>query len=270
MPVSLFGMPLDMDSLLAIATKHELKIIEDAACAMGAQVGGTRIGSQGAHASTFSFHPRKIITTGEGGLLLTDDCELNERVRSLRNHGAAISDAERHKTQQNLLSDYESLGYNYRMTDLQAAVGIEQMKKLETMLTSRREIACYYTQLLSEVDWIIPPIERDGWVHSFQSYVILLSPGGRRMPSLSDVSELEAVRTRIFSIAKKKGIALRSGTHAVHTAGYYRNKYGLAASDFANSFIADRLAISLPLYYGMTPSEVDLVIQTLKAQSCAV
>jgi dTDP-4-amino-4,6-dideoxygalactose transaminase len=269
LPVSLFGRPLDMDRLLKIASKRGLRVLEDAACALGAIKDGRHVGGQGAAASTFSFHPRKVITTGEGGMIVTDDEALASLVRSLRDHGAGRSDLDRHKSGQATLSAYDRLGYNYRMTDLQAAIGVAQMDKLDTILASRRKAAAVYDRLLQDLDTVLTPPPESGGSHGYQSYVVLLSPGGRKTPSLADLDKLSAKRTILMDKLQKEGIGVRQGTHAVHTLGYYRSKYGTRDVDFPNALLADRLAVALPLFHGITENDQARVVEAFRRFLCA-
>lgn len=269
LPVSLFGRPLDMDRILGIASRHSLKVLEDAACAIGASKGGRRVGGQGAVASAFSFHPRKVITTGEGGMVVTDDESIASLARSLRDHGAGRTDLDRHKSGQSTLPAYDRLGYNYRMTDVQAAIGVAQMGKLETLLSSRRKAADVYDRLLKDLDTVLTPIPESGCAHGYQSYVVLLSPGGRKTPSLNDLEMLSAKRTLLMEKLQKEGIGVRQGTHAVHTLGYYRRKYGLHDADYPNALLADRLTIALPLFHGITENDQARVVEAFRRFLCA-
>ncbi len=159
-PVHLFGLPADMDPILEIAERHALVVIEDAACGVGSRYHDRHVGTVGL-AGCFSFHPRKIITTGEGGMLVTDDAALAARVRSLRSHGAEVSDLERHAGNGTRLPAFSEVGFNYRMTDVQAAIGLAQMAKLEGVLDSRSELARRYDAALQGVPGLriprVPP-----------------------------------------------------------------------------------------------------------------
>lgn len=150
-PVHQFGLCADMKAINEIAAKYRIKVIEDAACALGSRIGDTHIGQFG-NPACISFHPRKSITTGEGGMVLTNNDELYHRVLELRNHGSSVASDERHAQKGFLLPRYSINGFNYRMTDIQGAIGCEQMKKLDFILKRRREIADYYNQLLSQKD----------------------------------------------------------------------------------------------------------------------
>lgn len=250
-PVHLFGLSADMDAILGIAKKYGLYIIEDAACAVGSLYKGKHVGAFG-NVGCFSFHPRKIITTGEGGMLATNDKRLAEKFESLRSHGATISDLIRHRQGGFILPPFEKLGYNYRMTDIQAAIGIEQVKKLNLILKERMDKADYYNRMLSDLDKIILPMPSEDYQHSYQSYVVLL----KRYKDLS--------RNQLADSLIQNGIAARQGTHAVHMLGYYRKKYKLKINQLPNSLTADRFTFTLPLYKGLSIEEQDFVIKTLK------
>jgi dTDP-4-amino-4,6-dideoxygalactose transaminase len=265
-PVSLFGISAAMEPILAIARKHGLKVIEDDACATGAWYRGHHAGTL-ADIGCFSFHPRKAITTGEGGMVITADDEIAERVRSLRDHGASKSDLARHLGARSyVLPDFNIVGYNYRMTDIQGAVGVVQMGRLETLLEQRTAVARRYDEALRDVEWLRPPITPEGCVHGYQSYVCLFRP---EEPTMNNVASLHEQRNALMDTLEAAGVATRPGTHAVHALGFYREKYGIQPSDFPNAWIADQLTLALPLYAQLTTDEQDFVIQTLVAEMVA-
>jgi perosamine synthetase len=261
-PVSLFGVSAAIDPIMQIAARHDLKVVEDAACAVGSWYGGRHAGTI-AHAGCFSFHPRKAITTGEGGMVITSDVELAQSIRSLRDHGASRSDLSRHLGKRSyVLPDFDRVGYNYRMTDIQGALGVVQMGRLEAILELRTERARIYDRRLKDVGWLQPQALPDGCIHGYQSYVCLYQP---EAPSLANLEGLHQGRNRLMDSLEAAGIATRPGTHAVHTLGFYRRKYDLHPEDLPNSLIADRLTIALPLYAQMTPEEQDYVLEHLTA-----
>lgn len=250
-PVHLFGLSGDMDPILDIAQKYKLSIIEDAACSHGAEYKGKRIGGIG-DIGCFSFHPRKLITTGEGGMLTTHKEEYKQNFESLRSHGASTSDLSLHEEGICLSPEFNILGYNYRMTDLQAAIGIEQLNKLESIISRRIELAKVYNDQLKDMSYIgIPSVPQDS-KHIYQSYVILIKDN-------SPVS-----RNDLMKKLQEKGIATRQGTHAVHNLGYYRNKYNLKYDTCLQSFKAEQQTLTLPLYPQMTPEEQEYVIENLR------
>lgn len=261
MPVSLFGLSADMEPIIELAHQHNLYVIEDAACAVGAWYKGHHAGAL-ADVGCVSFHPRKAITTGEGGMVLANDRELAEKVRALRDHGATKSDLQRHEGKRSfLMPEYNSVGYNYRMTDLQGSVGVAQMGKLRYILERRSALARRYDQALEKLEWLETPYIPEGYVHGYQSYVCLFRP---EEPTMGNVEELHERRNALMERLEDRGIATRQGTQAVHVLGYYRRKYGLRPADFPNAYLAERLSLALPLYAQMTDEEQDFVCQSLR------
>ena len=264
MPVHLFGLCADMEGVLALAREFGLKVVEDAACAFGARILDRHAGTFG-DAGCFSFHPRKSITTGEGGMLVTADSALDARVGSLRDHGAGKSDLARHEDHGgSLLPDFAMRGYNYRMTDLQGALGVAQMRKARAILEARAQGAARYDRLLAKIPFLAPPSTPPGWTHGYQSYVCLYT-GGEDLstPDRSRVDRLNRLRNDLMARLEAAGISTRQGTHAVHTLSYYGERYGLAQETFLHAYAADRLSIALPLYAGMTDLEAEEVVESL-------
>lgn len=260
-PVHLFGLCADMDAIGRVAERHGLWIVEDAACGFGAWIGERHAGTFG-NVGCFSFHPRKSITTGEGGMITTADDGLATLCRSLRDHGASRSDHQRHHGRAAfLLAEYRVVGYNYRMTDLQGAVGSVQMDRADTILDRRRAIAALYDEALRAFDWIAPPVVPDGYTHGYQSYVTLFRP---ETPSLANVDRLHERRNDLMMRLESVGIATRQGTHAPVLLDVYRDKYGLRAEDFPNAVIADRLSLTLPVAVQMSDADVECVVQELR------
>jgi dTDP-4-amino-4,6-dideoxygalactose transaminase len=262
MPVHLFGLPAEMDLITEFSKKNNLAIIEDAACALGGFYKGKHVGAIG-DAGCISFHPRKIITTGEGGMIITNDEKLMECCRSMRNHGASKSDLIRHHKKDFLLPNYPLPGYNYRMTDFQAALGAAQMNRLETLLERRIKRAERYRKLLNNVEGIILPEIPSYCQHGYQSFVLLLSDNKDSGFVAKDAERLGEKRNKIISFLQEKGIECRQGTHAVHCQRYYQKKYGLRKEDFSNSYLAQEATLALPLYPQMSDEEQDYVIQEL-------
>lgn len=260
MPVHLFGLAAEMEPILERARAHDLKVVEDCACALGTLYRGRHVGDLGG-SGAFSFHPRKAITTGEGGMYTTADAGKAARARSLRDHGASKSDLARHTSKGSaLLPVFDMVGYNYRMTDLQAAVGVAQLAKLERILASRIERARRYDRLLAELDGLVTPAEPEGHRHSYQSYVTRLE--AEEMTEGAILAG-HARRNAIMAALEGEGIATRQGTHAVHLLDYYSRTYGYAPMDLPGAFAADRLSLSLPLYASMTDAEQDRVVERL-------
>lgn len=255
-PVHLFGLCADMEKINEIANQYNIIVIEDAACALGAKIGNFHQGMFG-NTSCVSFHPRKCITTGEGGMILTNNIKISNRVKELRSHAAKISEVNRDKKNGFLLPKFEEIGYNYRMSDIQASLGIAQVEKLDYILEKRREKALYYNEKLKTVSWIKIPIELKGYYHTYQSYVCLI------IDDYMEEEELFHFRNRIMLYLEKNNIQTRQGTHAVHMLDYYKQKYRFRDKDFKNACIADKHSISLPLYATITKEEQDYVIKHL-------
>jgi dTDP-4-amino-4,6-dideoxygalactose transaminase len=269
-PVSLFGLCADMSSINKIAADYGLVVIEDAACGFGAKRKNHPAGTE-AFAGCFSFHPRKAITTGEGGMVITNDDLFSEKVRKMRDHGASKTDLERHlKEGGSLLPDYSMLGFNYRMTDLQGALGTVQMKKVDMILNGRQKAAARYDQLLEGMAKIKRPFVPEGFSHAYQTYVCLYNADGEKIKDLNnmiweDMETWNKERNRLMQDLEKRGISVRQGTHAVHTLGYYRKKYGFNDADYPMSYMADRLSLALPLYVGMTEKTQVRIVDCLKS-----
>jgi dTDP-4-amino-4,6-dideoxygalactose transaminase len=260
-PVHLFGLCADMDPILEIAKKHELWVVEDAACGFGASYHGRHAGTFG-EMGCFSFHPRKSITTGEGGMITTSQPDLDRLTRILRDHGASRTDFDREFMKSAfLLADFNHLGYNYRMTDIQGAIGCAQMKKAEWILSERSKRARRYDEMLTSVEWLKMPSAPDGCVHGYQAYVCLFQP---EEPNLDNVTRLNRQRNELMAGLETKGIATRQGTHAPVLQGYYAEKYGLQSEQFPNAYIADRLSLTIPLYVQMTETEQIMVFSELQ------
>jgi dTDP-4-amino-4,6-dideoxygalactose transaminase len=260
-PVHLFGLCADMNPILEIAKRHKLWVLEDAACAFGASYSGRHAGTFG-ELGCFSFHPRKSITTGEGGMITTNDSNLDELSRIYRDHGASRTDFVRVSMKSAfLLADFKHLGYNYRMTDIQGALGCVQLKKAEWILAERSRRARIYDEMLRKVDWLEVPKIPDEYVHGYQAYVCLFRP---EEPNLENLTRLNLQRNELMAQLETKGIATRQGTHAPVIQDYYADKYGLRPEQFPNAYLADRLSLTLPLYVQMAEAEQDLVISEMR------
>ena len=262
-PVHLFGLAADMDPLLALAQRHGLWVMEDAACGFDTWYKGKHVGSIGT-LGAFSFHPRKAITTGEGGMITTNDRALDSLCRTLRDHGASKSDLDRHEQQYSfLLAEYKHLGFNYRMTDLQGALGVTQMKKADRIQSGRKFAASTYDELLKDVPWLQRPYRHADYGHGQQSYVCLFQP---EPISLANIDTVFARRNRLMFALEQQGITTRQGTHAPPHLPYYRDKYGYRREDFPNAYIAEYASITLPMFAGMTRAECERVVGTLHEQ----
>lgn len=251
-PVHLFGLCADMDALRAALPEHVVAI-EDAACAAGATYRGRAAGGLG-EAGCFSFHPRKSVTTGEGGMVTTNDPALAARLEVLRSHGAAISEEQRHRgPQPYLLPAFDEMGFNYRMTDLQAAVGVVQLKKLEGFVAERDRWARFYREALADLDWLRQPVlPRDGR-HAWQSYVTYVDPDAAPLP-----------RNELMARLHEMGVATRPGTHAVHTLGYYRQRFGFTPDDFPGARDCERNTMAIPLHNRMSEDDYIYVVDCLR------
>lgn len=260
-PVHLFGLCAEMDAVMKIAGKHNLWVVEDAACAFGSWYKGRHAGTFG-DMGCFSFHPRKSITTGEGGMITTEQESFDRLSRSLRDHGASRSDHARHNEKAAfLLAEYNHLGYNFRMTDIQGALGCAQLDRAQWILNARTACARRYDEMLADLEWLDPPVVPEGYRHGYQAYVCLFRP---EQPSLKNVAHLHEQRNEVMMLLEGKGISTRQGTHAPVIQGYYAEKYKLLAEQFPNAYIADRLTLTLPLYPQMTQEEQELVSTNLR------
>ena len=261
-PVHLFGLAADMSVINNIAKKHNLKVVEDAACGFGSRYHKQHVGTFG-NTGCFSFHPRKAITTGEGGMITTNDKVLAEKLRCLRDHGAVMSDLQRHQgSKPYLLADHQEAGFNQRMTDLQAALGSAQMDRSQAIVHERLALAKRYDQALANLPWLRLPIHLENYEHGYQSYPCLFQP---QAISLANIPDVNKKRNAWMDQLQQAGISTRPATHAVHMLTFYRDKYKIKPNDFPNAYMANDCSISLPLFHGMTEEEQDYVInQVLK------
>lgn len=240
MPVHLFGQSSDMGPILKIARKHKLLVIEDAACVLGAKYKGRYSGTLG-EMGCYSFHPRKVITTGEGGIIVTRNKDFAHRLKLLRNHGME------HSAQG---IDFHAAGYNNRMTEFQAAMGLVQMTKLQNIIRARQKGFYLYNRALSTIGWLKTPVCAEGNTHLVQSYVV----------QVDDSID----RSKLISYLKEHQIEAGIGTYAMHRIKYYKNKYKLNAKNYP---VADRAfdkLMSLPLYQGIRPSDIQAIAQRIK------
>ncbi len=265
MPVNLFGLCSNMPFIMELAKKYNLKVIEDSACGFDGWIGNKHSGTFG-DVGCFSFHPRKSICTGEGGMLITNNDEIANRVSQLKDHGASKSDLQRHKEKGgSLLPDFTMRGYNYRMTDMQGALGVCQMDKKKYIMDGRREVASKYNISLKEIPQLMTPYIPENYKHGFQSYVCIFTDG-EDISNLTKakIDRINVKRNTFMEKLEAKTIATRQGTHAVHTLGYYKNKNNFNDEDYLMSYAADRLSIALPLYAGMSDEEFEYIITNIK------
>jgi dTDP-4-amino-4,6-dideoxygalactose transaminase len=251
--VHLFGRCADIDSLSGVLPEN-VAIVEDAACAAGSDWKGRPAGSLGKVAA-FSFHPRKSVTTGEGGMVTTNDSELAERMDRMRNHGAGISEEQRHSgPKPYLLPDFDLIGYNYRMTDMQGAVGLVQLRKLDMFIDERANWARFYRAQLADLEWLRLPGLPEGSRHGWQAFVTYVDP--QRAP---------LARNAIMEYLQAKGISTRPGTHAVHMLGFYRERFTLKPEDFPAARDCNDNSMAIPLHNRMTPDDYGYVIEALRS-----
>lgn len=243
------GLPADLDEIDEIARRHGLTVIEDAACAIGAEYKGRRIGNPDSLMACFSFHPRKILTTGEGGMITTADADLAARLRTLRQHAMSVSDVARHNAAQVIIESYREVGYNYRMTDLQAAVGLGQLTRLGSMLERRRELAGRYTERLAPLGWLDPPYAPAHCRHNFQSYMVKLN---HRAP---------VSRDGLMQSLLGAGVSTRRGVMAIHREAPYQDPRWEESLTVTNDVTEN--SVVLPLFHDMTREEQDYVIGCL-------
>lgn len=243
------GMPADINSFKSLAEKYNLKLIEDAACAIGSEYKGAKIGS---HSSLvcFSFHPRKVISTGDGGMITTDNEEYYQHLKLLRQHGMSVNDRVRHDSKKVVFEEHVEIGYNYRMTDIQAAVGIKQLEKLDWIVQERRKIAAMYYEALKDIDCLMLHAEKEGYISNFQSYSVYLK------------DNCPVKRNGLMQQMLDKGIATRRGIMTSHREPAYE-KWCLGLSLPISERACDN-SIILPLYIPMKSEEVNLVINTFK------
>jgi dTDP-4-amino-4,6-dideoxygalactose transaminase len=264
LPVHLFGLAADMQAVNDLARRHGLWVVEDAACGFGSRYHGQHVGTLG-DTGCFSFHPRKAITTGEGGMITTDSDELAVKLRRLRDHGAGMSDLQRHLgARPYLLADHPDAGYNQRMTDLQAALGCAQMDRAAAIIAERQRLARVYDEAFARLPWLRTPAHVAGLENGYQSYPCLFQPESIRAETIPAVSER---RNAWMDRLQGSGVSTRPATHAVHMLAYYRDKYGLQPADFRNAWAANDCSISLPLFHGMTADEQAFVIEQVRAGS---
>lgn len=244
-----FGLPADLAGIQLVARRHDLAVIEDAACAIGSQYQGQPIGSFG-NLTCFSFHPRKVVTTGEGGMLLTNDSHQAQRARVLVNHGASVSDLAKHKagTVEALLAEeFDEVGYNYRMTNLQGALGVVQMERLEQMLTLRRTRAELYSQAFATMPGVLPPHVPDYATPNWQSYAVRIS------------DDCPVARDKVAQHLLDVGVACRPAYMACHIQPAYRGLY--PDLNLPNTEKALRSVLILPLFPQMTDCEQEYVVE---------
>jgi dTDP-4-amino-4,6-dideoxygalactose transaminase len=241
MPVHEFGQAADMDMITTMAAKHNLLVIEDAACALGTEYNRQKAGTFGI-AGCFSFHPRKAITTGEGGTIVTGDGKLAAKLRCLRNHGISFTEGKQ---------DFIHAGLNYRMTDFQAVLGIHQLRDIESIIVHRERLALAYDRALSGIPGVTAPARLAERRHVYQTYHILLADG--------------IDRNSLIAYLKREGVETNIGAQAIHCTGYYKNKYRYAEHDYPNAAKAFRQGLALPMGMHIGESDVEFIAAKLEA-----
>lgn len=244
------GMPCDLPAIAAIARKHGLRLVEDAACASGSEIliDGTwrRIGDAVGDVACFSFHPRKILTTGEGGMITTHDPAIDARCRLLRQHGMSLSDLARHSASKVVVETYDEAGFNYRMTDVQAAIGRVQLTRLGGIVARRQELAARYAALLSAIPGVAVPVQPEWARSNWQSYTVGLPDGADR----------EAVMQAMLD----SGVATRRAVMSSHLEKPWR---GARRGDLSRSERVSATHVILPLFDAMTDADQVTVADAL-------
>lgn len=242
------GRPCDIDVFKDLAKKYNLQIIEDAACAIGSKYKGQAIG-QHSQLVCFSFHPRKIITTGDGGMITTSNEEFYKKLLLLRQHGMSVNDLERHHATSPVFEKYVLKGYNYRMTDIQASVGIKQLEKVEWIVEQRRRIATQYEDGLRDINCLVLPKENESERLNFQSYSLFL----KKNAPLS----IEELMQKLLD----QGISTRRGVMAIHKELAYQEYDSIY---LPNTEEINQRSIIIPLYVPMSKDEVQYVIDNIR------
>jgi perosamine synthetase len=248
MVVHQIGLPADIDAFLDLGRRYNVKIFEDAACALGSRYKDRRIGAH-TEMACFSFHPRKVICTGDGGMITTDNLAYAEQLRLLRQHGMNVADTARHNARKVLLEEYPVLGYNYRLTDLQAAIGIEQMKRLDELVSRRVSLASRYNSLLSEYHQLRTPYVPPYADPNFQSYAV----------ALTDDCGIE--RDRLWQTLLDAGVAAKRGVMTIHRERAYTEAYGDRSLPLTEK-ASDR-SLLLPIFPQLTEPEQDFIVATV-------
>ena len=239
MPVHAFGLCADMNQIVEVARNHGLPVVEDAACALGSRIGDFHAGTFG-DIGVFSFHPRKVITTGEGGMLLTDNERLHGIIQTLRSHGSVRGTH---------FLEFIDAGYNYRLSDINSAIGIVQMSRIDQILARRQEIANWYNEIFKDEELLRPPFTPDNYTHSNQSYVLLLDE--------------KIDRNKVIDKLRALDIESTLGTYSLHLQPYFKDRFNLDDSSFPNATRAHWSALTIPMLNGMTQSNVEFVANSL-------
>jgi perosamine synthetase len=253
MPVHQLGLPADMDRFFELAESYGLQLVEDAACAIGASYKSRPIGSLGPIAC-FSLHPRKVITTGEGGMITLQDSKVANRLRQLRQHAMDVSDLARHNARDVVIESYPERGWNYRMTDMQAALGLCQLEMLDEILAARRRLAEQYNAAIERIPFIEAPYEPDYASRTWQAYALTLSVD-------APVDRNDLMRRLLLD-----GIPTRRGVMAIHREPAYLDP----TADLPNTEDASARSVMLPLFAGLTDEQQEYVIERLATHLAGV
>ena len=249
MPVDQIGLGCDIDAINNIAKRHGIDVVEDAAPTIGGTYKGRRVGSN-AHQTVFSFHPRKVITTGEGGMITTDDDALADKARKLRAHAMSVSDLDRHKADRPILEEYHELGFNYRMTDIQASIGLVQIRRLDELLRIRVAKADRYTRELADLKKVRTPYTPPYATHTYQSYCLDF--------------DRSVDRDDLMARLLRRGVATRRGVMASHLEKVYRDRVGKVSLPITEE--KARSTMLIPLFATMTDDEQSYVIESLREE----
>lgn len=244
------GLPAAMNEINQVAARHGLLVIEDAACAIGSEYQGRRIGAPHSWMACFSFHPRKILTTGEGGMITTNDEHIDSRLRRLRQHAMTVSDMARHSAKDVVIETYDEVGYNFRMTDLQAAIGLVQLGRVEGFIERRRAFAARYSEELFKIGWLAPPSEPPGHRHNFQAYMARLT------------KDAPVSRNQLMQSLLDRGISSRRGIMASHRENPYKDTKWDGKLPETCAAVED--CIILPLFHQMTEEEQSFIIESVR------
>jgi perosamine synthetase len=249
MPVDQIGLGCDIDGVNHIAKRHGIEVVEDAAPTIGGTYKGKRVGSN-AHQTVFSFHPRKVITTGEGGMITTDDEALADKARKLRAHAMSVSDLDRHKSDKPILEEYSELGFNYRMTDIQASIGLVQIRRLDELLRIRVAKADRYGRELADLTKVRTPYTPSYATHTYQSYCLDL--------------DASIDRDDLMARLLRRGVATRRGVMASHLEKVYLDRVGRVSLPITEQ--KARSTMLIPLFATMTDDEQSYVIESLREE----
>ena len=252
MPVDQIGLGCDIDAVNQVAMRYGIEVVEDAAPTIGGTYKGRRVGSN-AHQTVFSFHPRKVITTGEGGMITTDDDALADKARKLRAHAMSVSDLDRHKADRPILESYDELGFNYRMTDIQASIGLVQIRRLDELLRIRVAKAERYGRELADLKKVRTPYTPSYATHTYQSYCLDL--------------DASIDRDDLMARLLRRGVATRRGVMASHLEKVYRDRVGTVSLPITEQ--KARSTMLIPLFATMTDDEQTYVIESLREELLA-